>query len=140
MWDIREMMNRVYPEAQTYKRPQAKDGLPQKKITRGTNIFERDFLGSMYILGTTSPDTMVKARDAMIIADQMLYPTDPTDADAPGKHRAMIEQIFAAKELGVNAREVTGGVATISTQVTPFAGGQAAPAVPQNIAVATAST
>src|SRR5687767_2951287 len=140
MWDIREMMNRVYPEAQTYKRPQAKDGLPQKKITRGTNIFERDFLLSMYILGTTSPDTMVKARDAMIIADQMLYPSDSADADAPGKHRAMFEQIFAAKELGINAREVTGGVATISTQVSHFAAGQAAPAVPQNVQAAPAAS
>lgn len=140
MWDIREMMNRVYPETTTYKRPRAKDGLPQKAITRGTNIFERDFLGSMYILGTTSPDTMVKARDAFIVADQMLYPSDSTDPDAPGKHRAMIEQIFAAKELGINAREVTGGQATISTQVSHFAGEQAAPAVPQNVKVTPAST
>jgi hypothetical protein len=140
MWDIREMMNRVYPEDTTYKRPQAKDGLPQKSITRGTNIFERDFLGSLYILGTTSPDTMVKARDAFIVADQMLYPSDATDPDAPGKHRAMIEQIFAAKELGINAREVSGGQATISTQVSHFAGGQAAPAVPQNVKATPSST
>ena len=94
----------------------------------------------MYILGTTSPDTMVKARDAFIVADQMLYSSDPADPDAPGKHRAMIEQIFAAKELGINAREVSGGQATISTQVSHFAGGQAAPAVPQNVRVAPAST
>ncbi len=139
MWDIREMMNRVYPQDTTFKRPRAKDGLPQKAITLGTNIFERDFLGSMYILGTTSPDTMIKARDAFIVADQMLYPSDSTDPDAPGKHRAMIEQIFAAKELGINAREVTGGQATISTQVSHFAGGQAAPAVPQNVTVTPAS-
>src|SRR4030095_15817495 len=33
IWDIREMMNRVYPEDTTYKRPRAKDGLPQKAIT-----------------------------------------------------------------------------------------------------------
>ena len=139
MWDIREMMNRLYPENTTYKRPRAKDGLPQKAITRGTNIFERDFLGSMYILGTTSPDTMVKARDAFIVADAMLYPSDATDPDAPGKHRAMIEQIFAAKELGINAREVSGGQATISTQVSHFAGGQAGPAVPQNVKVTPSS-
>jgi Zn-dependent metalloprotease len=138
MWDIREMMNRVYTDT-IFKRPQPKDGLPQKPITRGTNIFERDFLGSMYILGTTSPDTMVKARDAFIVADQMLYPSDSTNPDAPGKHRAMIEQIFAAKELGINAREVTGGQATISTQVSHFAGDQAAPAVPQNVKVTPAS-
>jgi Zn-dependent metalloprotease len=139
MWDVREMMNRVYPQDTIYKRPRAKDGLPQKAITRGTNIFERDFLGSMYILGTTSPDTMVKARDAFIVADQMLYPSDSTDPDAPGMHRAMIEQIFAAKELGINAREVTGGQATISTQVSHFAGDQAAPAVPQNVKVTPSS-
>ena len=139
MWDLREMMNRVYPDDTTFKRPRAKDGLPQKTITRGTNIFERDFLGSMYILGTTSPDTMVKARDAFIVADQMLYPSDSTDSATPGKHRAMIEQIFAAKELGINAREVSGGQATISTQVSHFAGDQAAPAVPQNVKVTPAS-
>lgn len=52
----------------------------------------------------------------MIVADQMLYLSSSTDADAPGKHRALIEQAFAAKELGVNAVEVTGGKATISTQ------------------------
>ena len=140
IWDIREMMNRVYPENSTYKRPRPKDGAAQKAITKGTEIFERDFLGSMYILGTTSPDTMVKARDAMIIADQMLYPSDSSDAASPGKHRAMIEQIFAAHELGVNALEVTGGRATISTQVTPFTGSQTAPAIPQNVRVSPATT
>ena len=137
MWDIREMMNRVYPTLSN-KRPRPSDGQALKQITKGTEIFERDFLGSMYILGTTAPDTLVKSRDAMIVADQLLYSTDPTDADAPGKHRAMIEQIFAAKELGVGAVEVSGGKATISTQVTPFVGSQAAPAVPSNITLAAA--
>ncbi|MEQ1764691.1 MAG: M36 family metallopeptidase [Pyrinomonadaceae bacterium] len=140
MWDIREMLNRLYPSTSGYRRPQPKDGAAQKVITKGTNIFERDFLGSMYVLGTTSPDTMVKARDAMIVADQMLYPSDATDPDAPGKHRSMIEQIFAAKELGINARAATGGKVTISTQVSHFAGNQAAPAVPQNVKVSPAST
>ena len=139
MWDIREMMNRVYPNATLYKRPLPENGLPQKVITQGTNIFERDFLGAMYVLGTTSPDTFIKCRDAMIVADQMLYPSDSTDPSSPGKHRAMIEQIFAAHEMGVNAREVTGGRAAISTQVTPFVGSQAAPAVPTNVQVAPAS-
>ncbi len=139
MWDIREMLNRVYPNDTTYKRPQPKDGLPQKPITKGTNIFERDFLGAMYILGTTAPDTYVKVRDAMILADQMLYPSDSTDPSAPGKNRALIEQIYAAHELGINAREVTGGTATISTQVGLFTGGQAAPAVPSNVRVSPAS-
>jgi hypothetical protein len=140
MWDIREMMNRMYPQNTTYKRPRPIDGQPLKAITKGTNIFERDFLGQAYVLGTMSPDTFVKARDALIIADQMLYPSDSTNPEAPGKHRAMIEQIFAAKELGVNAVEVTGGRATISTQVSPFAGAQPAPAVPENVVVSPAST
>ena len=139
MWDIREMMNRVYPNASTFKRPAPRDGTPTKAITKGTEIFERIFLGSMYVLGTTAPDTLVKARDALLVADQTLYPTDATDLSAPGQHRAMIEQIFAAKEMGSQAREVSGGQATISTQVTPFTGGQAAPAVPQGVTVAPAS-
>lgn len=140
MWDIRTMLNRMYPENTQFKRPRPSDGQALKAITKGTNIFERQFLGSMYILGTTSPDTMVKARDAMIVADQLLYPTDSTDADAPGKHRALIEQMFASKELGVNAVEVSGGRATISTQVQPFAGNQAAPSTPSNIQVVPATT
>ena len=140
MWDIREMLNRMYPQNTTLQTPRRSDGqCPSKPITKGTNIFERDFLGSMYVLGTTSPDTMVKSRDAMIVADQMLYPSDATDSTAPGKHRALIEQLFAAKELGVNAREVLGGKATISTQVTPFAGDQPAPTVPPNVKAAPAS-
>ena len=140
MWDIREMFNRMYPQNTTYKRPRPKDGQALKAITKGTEIFERNFLGSMYVLGTTAPDTMVKSRDALIVADQMLYPSDSTDPDAPGKHRAMIEQIFAAKELGINAVEVTGGKATISTQVSFFAGDQTAPSVPANVQVIPAST
>jgi Zn-dependent metalloprotease len=139
MWDIREMMNRLYPNDTIYKRPQPKDGKAEKKITQGTNIFERDFLGAMYVLGTTAPDTYVKARDAMIVADQLLYPSDSSDPLSPGKHRAMIEQIFAAHELGINAQEVNGGRATISTQVTTFAGQQQAPAVPANVQVDSAS-
>ena len=139
MWDIREMFNRQYPQATTYKRPRPSDGQALKAITKGTEIFERDFLGSMYVLGTTAPDTMVKSRDAMIVADQMLYPSDSTDPNAPGKHRAMIEQIFAAHELGVGAREVNGGKATISTKVTEFVGNQAAPSVPTSVRIEAAS-
>lgn len=139
MWEFREMLNRMYPQSTQYKRPVPETGLPNKSITKGTNIFERIFLGSMYVLGTTSPDTMVKARDAMIIADMMLYSSNPTNETAPGMHRALIEQLFAAKELGVNAREFSAGKVTISTQVTPFAGNQAAPATPSNVQVAPAS-
>ncbi len=140
MWDIREMLKRVYPSDTIYRRPQPKDGQPGKKIAKGTEIFERDFLGSMYILGTTAPDTFVKARDAMIVADQLLYPSDSTDLTAPGMHRSIIEQVYAAKEIGVNAKEVdAAGKATISTQVTPFVGEQAAPATPENVSVDSAS-
>lgn len=139
-WDIREMLNRMYPQDTLYKRPQASDGQPVKRITKGTNIFERLFLGQAYVLGTTSPDTFVKARDAMIIADMMLYSSNPTNESAPGMHRALIEQAFAAKELGVNARDFSAGKATISTQVTPFAGNQSAPDVPQNVQAVPAST
>lgn len=139
MWDIRQMMNRMYPQMTQFKRPLPATGEATKQISKGTNIFERDFLGSMYILGTTAPDTMVKARDAMIVADQLLYSSNPTDADAPGVHRALIEQMFASKELGVNAQEYSAGKVTISTQVTPFAGNQSAPAVPQNVKAAPAS-
>ena len=134
-WDIREMLNRLYPQI-THKRPRPSDGQALKPVTKGTEIFERIFLGSMYVLGTSAPDSFVKARDAMIVADQLLYPTDSTDASSPGKHRALIEQIWAAKELGVNALEVdSSGHATISTQVTPFTGEQAAPAVPAGVTV-----
>ena len=139
LWDLREMFNRVYPQNSTFKRPQPKDGRAEKKITNGTNIFERDFLGAMYILGTTAPDTFVKTRDAFIVADQMLYPSNSADPDSPGRHRAMIEQIFAAKEMGINAREFSGGKVTISTRVSHFAEDQAAPAVPSNVQVAPAT-
>jgi hypothetical protein len=139
MWDIREMLNRV-ETGTTFRRPAAGDGQPTKVIKTGTETFERIFLGSMYVLGTTAPDTMVKSRDAVLVADQMLYPSNATDPTAPGLHRALIEQVFAAHEIGVNALEVSGGAATISTQVTPFAASAPKPAVPQNIRVAPAST
>ncbi len=139
MWDFRQMLNRMYPQSNLFKRPIPETGLPAKAITKGTNIFERIFLGSMYVLGTTSPDTFVKSRDALIVADKLIYSSNPTDETAPGLHRALIEQLFASKELGVNAVEVSGGKATISTQVTPFAGGQTAPAVPTNVQVAPAT-
>lgn len=140
MWDIRQMLNQIYPQNTQFKRPRPIDGQALKTITKGTNIFERDFLGSMYILGTVAPDTFVKARDAMIVADQMLYSSNTTDASAPGIHRALIEQMFASKELGVNAVEFSGGRVTVSTQVQPFVGDQAAPSVPSNIQASPAST
>jgi hypothetical protein len=139
MWDLREMLNRLYPASATFKRPAPRDGLTTNIVTNGTEIFERDFLGAMYILGTMAPDTFVKSRDALIIADQMLYSTNPADVDAPGQNRALIEQVFAAHELGINARETVANYATISTGVSEFAAGQPAPAAPQNVTVAPAS-
>src|SRR5688572_23248007 len=139
MSEFREMLNRMYPLNTQFKRPIADTGQPIKPVTKGTNIFERIFLGSMYVLGTTSPDTMVKSRDALIVADMLLYSSNPTNGSAPGMHRALIEQLFASKELGVNAREYSASKVTISTQVTPFAGNQAAPETPTNVLVGPAS-
>lgn len=138
MWDVREMLNRQYPQNTLYKRPGFKDGKPTRAITVGTEIFDRDYLGTMYLLGTMNPDTFVKARDATIVADQMLYPTSQAPG-APGKHRALIEQVFAAHELGISAKESSGGKTTISTRTSKFAYDQAAPAVPTNVAWAPAS-
>jgi hypothetical protein len=139
MWEVREMLNRLYPADATYRRPAPRDGSTTKIVTNGTEIFERDFLGSMYILGTMAPDTFVKSRDALLIADQMLYSTNPADADAPGQNRALIEQVFAAHEHGINARETVANYATISTGVSEFAASQPAPATPQNVTIAPAS-
>jgi hypothetical protein len=61
MWEFREMLNRMYPQDTQFKRPQASDGLPVKKITKAQTSSRGISLGSMYVLGTTSPDTMVKA-------------------------------------------------------------------------------
>ena len=140
MWDVREMLNWLYPAEATFKRPTPKEGTPTQTVSNGTEIFERIFLGSMYILGTTAPDTFVKSRDALIVADQMLYSTNPADPSAPGQNRALIEQIFAAHELGVNARETVANYAYISTGVSEFAASQAAPTAPQNVTIAPASS
>ena len=139
MWDVRQMLHRLHPSESTYRRPTPREGTPTKPVSNGVEIFERLFLGSMYILGTTAPDTFVKSRDAMLVADQMLYPTNPSDADAPGQNRALIEQVFAAHEMGVNARETVANYATISTGVSEFAASQAAPAAPQNVTAVPAS-
>jgi hypothetical protein len=66
-----------------FTRPIPDTGLPVKADHEGHKYLRRIFLGSMYVLGTTSPDTMVKARDAMIIADKMLYSSNTTDETAP---------------------------------------------------------
>lgn len=140
MWDLRELMT-VYEAGgeDRYKRPALLTGSPTVGVSLGKETWERLFLGSIYLLGTMDPDTFVRARDAMIVADAALYPSDPLDPDAPGLHRAAIEQVFAAREIGVNAQASLGGRQTISTQVSPFAASQGRLAAPAGVTVAAAS-
>ena len=138
MFELLELMKASEPQMQ-FKRPAFGDGQPTRTITRGQESWERIFLGSLYILGTTAPDTFLKARDALIEADRALYPTDPSDLAAPGQHEALIWQVFAAREIGDNAKSPVGGAVTISTAVPQFALEQQGPSAPQNITVAPAS-
>jgi hypothetical protein len=138
MWDLRKLMITAQPQLQ-FVRPTFKDGKPERKISLGQETWERDFLGSLYILGLTAPDTYVKARDAMIMADRTLYPTDPSDLDAPGQHEALIWQVFASHEIGANAQAPFAGRQTISTAVPQFALDQAHTSAPQNVSIAPAS-
>lgn len=139
MWDLRYLMKALEPQLR-FSRPAFLDGQPTRQITQGQESWERIFLGSLYILGLTSPDTFVKARDALIEADRLLYPTNPLDPDAPGLHEALIWQVFASHELGVNAASPAGGRQTISTRVTQFAADQAHVGAPQGITVVPASS
>ncbi len=132
MWDFRELMLEMYPE-NSFKRPDPKTGEATQVTSLGKETWERIFLGSMYVLGVSAPDTFVKARDAALIADAMLYPANSVNATSLGKHHALIERVFAARELGVNAQAPLGGVQMISTAVSDFTAGQEAPATPQNI-------
>jgi Fungalysin metallopeptidase (M36) len=138
MWDLRHLLKQVEPEM-SYLRPAFLNGSPTREISKGQDTFERLHLGSLYLLGLTSPDTFIKTRDALIEADRVLYPTDPTNLDAPGQHEALIWQVFASHEMGINADTVVGGRQTISTQVPKFAWAQAQPDVPQNLVVEPAS-
>jgi len=139
MFELLELMKAAEPQAQ-FKRPAFGDGQPTKTITRGQEAWERLFLGSIYLLGLTAPDTFVKARDALIMADRVLYPTDPSDLDAPGQHEALIWQVYAARELGVNADSPKGGAVTISTAVPEFALNQNRTGAPQGVVLTPAST
>jgi hypothetical protein len=132
MWDLRELMLEMYP-ANDYLRPDPTTGEATQVASVGKETWERIFLGSMYVLGVSAPDTFVKARDATLIADAMLYPIDSRDAKSLGAHHAIIERIFAARELGINAQAPLGGVQMISTAVSDFTADQEAPATPQNI-------
>jgi len=132
MWDLRELMTAMYPE-EDFKRPDPVTGSATIPTSQGKEAWERIFLGSMYVLGLTAPDTFVKARDAVLIADSVLYPTNPLKLDAPGFHTALIERVFAAREIGINAEAPVGGRQTISTAVSSFTANQTGPATPQNV-------
>lgn len=137
MWDLRNLMINAFPQKSgTFVRPAFIDGQPTRVISTGQEMWERDFLGSLYILGLTAPDTFVKARDAMIMADRILYSSDPTDLDAPGQHEAMIWQVFASHEIGTNAAAPLGGRQTISTAVPQFALDQPHLGAPQGVTLA----
>ncbi len=132
LWDIRQLMTQ-FQTGGPYKRPNAISGEATDPISRGKETWERIFLGSMYVLGTMAPDTFVRARDALIIADSVLYPADPTDPETPGRHRALIEQVFAARELGINAEPPLGARQLISTSVSAFTAGLEKPPAPQGV-------
>ncbi|HEX8459541.1 MAG TPA: M36 family metallopeptidase [Pyrinomonadaceae bacterium] len=138
-WDLRELMVAAEPGG-SFVRPDLISGEPTKAISRGQENWERILLGAIYVLSTYNPDTMVRARDAMIIADQSLYPTDASDPDAPGQHRALIEQVFAARELGVNAVAPNAeGRQAVSTKVSDIAASVGKLSAPAGVTVSAAS-
>jgi hypothetical protein len=145
MWDLRYLLKTAEPQT-NFTRPAFLDGLATgptaRRISQGQDTWERLHLGSIYLLGLTAPDTFVKTRDAVIEADRILYPTDPSNLDAPGQHEALIWQVFASHEMGVNSDGVVGGRQTISTRVTQFAADQNHPGAPQGVTLepATAKT
>jgi hypothetical protein len=138
-WDLRELMI-MSEQGGSFTRPDLISGEPTKAISRGQENWERILLGAIYVLSTYNPDTMVRARDAMIIADQSLYSSDPSDPDAPGQHRALIEQVFAARELGTNAVAPNAeGRQAISTRVSAVASSVGKLDAPANVSVNPAS-
>lgn len=138
MWDLRNLMRAAEPQLR-YLRPAFLDGQPTRQISQGQETWERLHLGSIYLLGLTAPDTFVKFRDAVIEADRILYSTDPSNLDAPGQHEALIWQVFASHEMGINADQLVGGRQTISTRVPQFAADQAHLGAPQGVSVEPAS-
>jgi Zn-dependent metalloprotease len=142
MWDLRYLMMAAEPQL-NYTRPGFLDGLATgptaRKISQGQETWERLHLGSIYLLGLTAPDTFVKFRDSVIEADRILYSTDPSNLDAPGQHEALIWQVFASHEMGINSDAIFGGRQTISTRVPQFAADQDHLGAPQGITVEPAS-
>jgi hypothetical protein len=139
MWDIRELML-MYQTGGSFKRPDIITGQPSVGIQLGKETWERLLLGTIYVLGSFNPDTFVRARTAMILADQALYPSDPLDPDSPGIHRALIEQVYASREIGINAEPPTGGRHVISTQTSEFTASQGKLSPPSGVSVEPAST
>ncbi len=139
MWDLRNLMKAAEPQLR-FVRPAFLDGRPTRQISQGRETWERLHLGSLYLLGLTAPDTFVKFRDAVIEADRILYSSDPSNLDAPGQHEALIWQVFASHELGINSDSVIGGRQTISTRVPQFAVDQDHTGAPQGVSVEPAST
>lgn len=139
MWDLRFLMKAAEPQLR-YLRPAFLDGQPTRQISQGQETWERLHLGSIYLLGLTAPDTFVKFRDAVIEADRILYSTDPSNLDAPGQHEALIWQVFASHEMGVNSDTLVGGRQTISTRVPQFAADQTHVGAPQGVSVEPASS
>ena len=138
LWDIRELIL-MYQQGGPYKRPNLITGQVVNSIPLGKETFERLMLGMTYVMGTMNPDTFVRARDAMIIADSFLYPVDATDPNTSGHHRSLIEHAWAAREVGANAAPSLGGQQTISTRVSEFAASQGKPAAPAGVTVTPAS-
>jgi Zn-dependent metalloprotease len=134
MWDLRNLMKAAEPQLR-YLRPAFLDGQPTRQISQGQETWERLHLGSIYLLGLTAPDTFVKFRDAVIEADRILYSTDPSNLDAPGQHEALIWQVFASHEMGINADTLVGGRQTISTRVPQFVANQSRSGAPQGVSV-----
>lgn len=128
MWDIRELLQ-LYETSGGFLRPDLITGEATTEISQAQETWERLFLGTIYVLGVSQPDTFVRARDAMIVADSLLYPSsliEPGNPRLVGMHRTLIEQVFAAREMGFNAKGPLGGRQTISTAVSSFAAGQPA--------------
>ncbi|HLL13795.1 MAG TPA: M36 family metallopeptidase, partial [Pyrinomonadaceae bacterium] len=138
-WDLRELMI-LAEQGGSFTRPDLISGEATKAISRGQENWERILLGAIYVLSTYNPDTMVRGRDAMIIADQSLYPSDASDPDSPGQHRALIEQVFAARELGTNAVAPNAeGRQAISTRVSDIASSVGKLDAPAGVTVSAAS-
>lgn len=116
MYELRKLMIAAEPQM-THRRPAFGDGAITRQISRGQESYERLLLGQAYLMSGFNPDTYVNARDSLLMADRILYSTDPSDPDASGQHEALIWQVFAAREVGVNAAGLQGGVVTISTAV-----------------------